>query len=356
MNYPEKTIARQFYNNLNDAFGQGGRFLPNFFRRKSADVFISIEGAGVHWSCKVESDNRKCSIACFHYDFPHKKGPEYYIEFINDKSVLATGRTSNRKFVLNAIKDWIDGKTLPELYNTYEFVDQFKRKLEYINSTLLSSDTTFKDSMSAFEQSWGDSFDYTLTIGDRAIRYYIDGYSNPPKNGFGFKFLWDECPMFYAYKEDLNVFKPLIVDWLIKNKNPSEIIKLYPWIDLYTIATYYEKGEGVTGEFIESWDHVEMFYSEMEFHLTERILCFIKSVRAKGFDKSLRAGTSLYSLILSKSRRHGLRQDQPSIMFSFGDEGIYIHSDTHNRTFFEGFTVTDDILQLIESLNEVPIS
>src|SRR5690348_4902342 len=120
MNYPEKTIARQFYNNLNDSFGQGGRFLPKFFRRKSADVFISIEGAGVHWSCKVERDNRKCSIACFHYDFPHKKGPEYYIEFINDKSVLATGRTSNRKFVLNAIKDWIDGKTLPELYNTYE--------------------------------------------------------------------------------------------------------------------------------------------------------------------------------------------------------------------------------------------
>jgi hypothetical protein len=356
MRYIEETIARHFYSALKSAFGQGETSLLKLFRSKNFDISISIEGAGVHWQCKVEKDNRICSIACFNYDFQFKQGPEYYIEFIYDESGQATGRTSDNKLALNAIKDWIAGKTLPELYTTYKFVDQYKRKLQNINSALLSSNTAFKGCTPAFEQSWGDSFDYTLTNGDRAIQFYIDGYSNPPKNGFGFKFLWDVCPVFYAYSEDLNAFKRLVFDWLIKTMNPSEIKKIYPWINLYTIAAYYEKGEGVTGEFIESWDHVEHFYSEMEFHLKDKILDFIKSMRAKGFDKSLRAGTSLYSLILSKSRRHGLRQDQPSIRFSFGDEGIYIDSDAQICTLSEGFSLTEEISHLIESLNTKQIS
>jgi len=356
MHHIEEKIARHLYSDLKNAYGQGGSLLNKIFQPKNSDISISVEGAGVHWQCKVERDNRICSIACFNYDFKYKQGPEYYIEFISDKNAQATGRTSNNKLALSAIKDWIAGKAVPELYTNYKFVDQFKRKLRDLHSALLSSNTAFISCTSAFEQSWGDSLDYTLANGDRAIQFYVDGYANPPKNGFGFKFLWDECTVFYAYNDEFETLKPLAFDWLIKTINPSEIKKIYPWIDLYTIATYYEKGEGVKGEFIESWDHVEQFYAEMEFYLRDKILDFIKSMRARGFDKSLRAGTSLYSLILSKSRRHGLRQDQPSIRFSFSEKGIYIDSDTHNRTLSEGFTLTEHIVDLIESLNAEQIS
>lgn len=356
MSYPQETIARQFYNNLNQAFGLSNSFLSKLFQPNNSDIVITIEGAGVHWSCKVEKKVRECTISCFYYDFPYRQGAEYYISFIKDNNTLATGRTVDNQMALNVTKDWIEGKALPELYKTYKFVDQLKRKLEYINSTILNSQSEFKNCKPTFTESWGDSIDYTLKNKDRSIQYYIDGYINPPKTGFGFKFLWDDCTVFYAYNTNLNSFTPLIYDWLIINLKPSEIKEKYSWIELYSIAEYYEKGEGITGEFIESWDRVEIFYKELEFHLRDEVLNFIKDIRAYGFDKSLRAGTSLYSLILSKSRRYGLRQDQNSIKFSFGDDGVYVNIDTQKQMLYKGIKLSDEILQLIKHLNAEEIS
>jgi hypothetical protein len=41
-------------------------------------------------------------------------------------------------------------------------------------------------------------------------------------------------------------------------------------------------------------------------------------MRAKGYDQSLRAGQSMWTLMLSRSRRHGLNGHQPYIAFDFG--------------------------------------
>lgn len=356
MNYPEKTIARKFYAALNQTFGQSNNLFSKLIRRKGSEINISIEGAGVHWSCMAEKNDRKCTISCFNYDFAYRQGSEYYISYIKDNKTLATGRTVDDKLALNAIKDWIDGKSLPELYKTYTFVDQFKRKLEYINSIFLNSNPAFVDCIPNFTQSWGDSFEYILKNKDKSIQYYVDGYSNPPKTEFGFKFLWDDCAVFYAYNTNLYPFTPLVYDWLINNLKPTELKEKYSWIEIYSIAQYYERGEGFIGEFIESWDRVEKFYSELEFHLKDDVLNFIRAIRGYEFDKSLRAGTSLYSLILSKSRRFGLRQDQKRISFSFGDEGIYVNSDVHKQVLFKGIKLSDEILELIKTLNTEEIS
>jgi hypothetical protein len=49
-------------------------------------------------------------------------------------------------------------------------------------------------------------------------------------------------------------------------------------------------------------------------------LRFIAALRAAGFDHELRAGQALWSFILSRSRRHGLRQNQPYVVFDLHDQ------------------------------------
>jgi hypothetical protein len=89
-----------------------------------------------------------------------------------------------------------------------------------------------------------------------------------------------------------------------------------------TRSRYYEEGRGVEGEFIESWDRIEKFYQEMNFAPASSIRAFVADLRSNGYDKTLRAGQSLYSLIISRSRRHGLRPGQPHIAFQFSESGM----------------------------------
>jgi ADP-heptose:LPS heptosyltransferase len=109
---------------------------------------------------------------------------------------------------------------------------------------------------------------------------------------------------------------------------PSALKKEFPELDFGKLAQYYEKGNGIEGEFILSWDDIENFYQELEHENKREILKLIKQMREYGFDKTLRAGQSLYTMILSRSRRHGLRDNQDSISFSFD----YIKSKMEVRT------------------------
>ncbi len=175
MSYPEKLIARQFYTDLSKAFGQTNHFFLRLFQRKEKDITITVAGEGVHWNCKIEKGKKKCVVACFHYAFVHKQGAEYYIEFTDDNNMLATGRTMDKELALSAAKDWISGKTVPELYTEYKFIDELKRKMEYINTYLLHADPALKNCKPALKQRWGDSINYSLVNKDRAIEYHIDG-------------------------------------------------------------------------------------------------------------------------------------------------------------------------------------
>jgi|GEM_PF-3971114 len=55
-------------------------------------------------------------------------------------------------------------------------------------------------------------------------------------------------------------------------------------------------------DFVSSWDAVEPRYA----NYFPPALHIIKTLRSKGYDKELRAGTALHDLILSRSKTHGL--------------------------------------------------
>lgn len=74
-------------------------------------------------------------------------------------------------------------------------------------------------------------------------------------------------------------------------------------------------------DFAGSWESVEAFYRTLGHPLYAQVLGLIASMRRKGYDRSLRAGTSMDILILSRARGDGLRKEQPYVAFLFSEDG-----------------------------------
>jgi hypothetical protein len=72
-------------------------------------------------------------------------------------------------------------------------------------------------------------------------------------------------------------------------------------------------------EFIESWNRIERFYRGQDLRLRDLVLPFLAELRRAGYDRKLRAGQQVEMLVLSRSRRHGMRADQPRVVFRFCD-------------------------------------
>ena len=148
----------------------------------------------------------------------------------------------------------------------------------------------------------------------------LSGYGkNAPVS---FNFQWDKCRLFEVQQNDLILMAKVIKRWLIDKIQPSKLESQFDWIKVSDLARYYERGEGIKGEFIESWNNIEKFYSRFDDHFKTKMLVIdlIRELRQKGFDERLRAGQSLYHFILSRSRRHGLISGQIFLKLVFNTE------------------------------------
>ncbi len=141
--------------------------------------------------------------------------------------------------------------------------------------------------------------------------------------------------------------------WLHERVMPSSIAAEFPSVEMRDAAKYHEQGRPLEGEFISSWNSIEQFYQGFQSSLAEsRILPFIQQLRAAGYDRILRAGQSMFTLILSKSKRHGLRQGQPYIAFDFSDEGMKAQAylECAESVRFEMIEVTPEVRSLLDRL------
>jgi len=119
----------------------------------------------------------------------------------------------------------------------------------------------------------------------------------------------------------------------------------------------FEQGNPIVDEFIESWNSIERFYDEIAFPSAPQIRTLIATLRDRGYDRSLRAGQSLWMLVVSRSRHHGLREDQPRIVFWFlADDGmdVYVNGDREKRTH-AAIELTPDIDALLKTLEAANI-
>ena len=78
--------------------------------------------------------------------------------------------------------------------------------------------------------------------------------------------------------------------------------------------------------FAQSWDWIEQFYrddllSEETWRWLGAMPNLISALRQRGYDRTLRAGQSLFILVLSRSREHGLRDNQPFVAIELQRDG-----------------------------------
>src|SRR5258708_29642903 len=71
----------------------------------------------------------------------------------------------------------------------------------------------------------------------------------------------------------------------------------------------------------EAISHEDSTAHQARFKWLEPIQDLIAAMRERGYDRQFRAGQSLYMLVLSRSREHGLRADQPGLRFALNAEG-----------------------------------
>ncbi len=339
MKYPQQNIAEELFEKIS-----------NYFNENELKIKISIDGVGVHWNCSISKENRKTVIHCFEFQNHEIIKPEYLIEFREDVKIIAWGRTFQSQLVLQSCEDWIQSFSLDSMYDRHSFVDYNKRAINDIEKELIAIQPELKKAEIILESPWGsDLYDYSINYKDRSCTL-ID-YSDQIK----FSFHWDNSNLFEIENKNLHLLSNLINDWIILRLNPSELEEKYDWIKTGRLANYYERGDGVTGEFIESWDKIEKFYKGINEPFSPKVLNLISKMREHGFDKTLRAGQSLSNMLISRSRKHGLEERQVAIMFSYPNNRLEITNIDGELHKFRKIKYNKKIESFLKELEKIPV-
>jgi hypothetical protein len=310
---------------------------------------VSIDGAGVHWHCTAKRGHNFCSIACFEVG-----GPEYLTSFERDSEKVATGRTSSKLDTVNVVADWLQDQPLSRLYDRFRFVDQTKRALTSIRGDMLARVPELAQAVSGeLQHVMCDIYCLWFSRVDRSCKISFYGKNEFPDTAFH----WDKCELFRFQASDRKRLAAVLKRWLCDRTTPSALRTEFPEIEIGELADYYERGNPIEGEFIKSWESIERFYDEMTFPFVPKVRKLIARLREKGYDKSLRAGQSLSSLIVSRSRRHGLRENQSSTAFWFRNDGmdVYVNNEEPKKVTYPEIEFTTEIDDLLKKLEAADI-
>jgi hypothetical protein len=160
-------------------------------------------------------------------------------------------------------------------------------------------------------------------------------------------FHWDRNEMFRFRTDDHRELSAVLKRWVGDQALPSAMRKEFPTLEIGQRADYYESCNREEGDFIHSWDQVETFYGQ--FPKWTSVLSFLSELRRGGYDRKLRAGTSMGTFIVSRSRRLGLRAEQPSVGFCFNAEGSLMDVAAKN---YEGVSASGIPIALSNQVND----
>lgn len=296
MRYPQEDMANNLYHSLIEKF-------------ESSATQVSLNGVGVHWHCIAENDSSNCKINCF-----ASNEPEYYTSFSRQSNELASSRIASKDDTIAAVQDWLTGYELSTIYERYHFVDQKKRALVAIRDGAFMYAPELQTTSDL--RGFGDFYALHFRTKERSCKISFYGKNDLPDA----KFSWDDCQLFTYQPENQEQLASVLKQWVCNFAMPSQMRKEFPWLVIGELADYYESGNPVEGEFVQSWNSIEEFYQSDYFNTetSNSALYMIQEMRQAGYDRLLRAGQSLSFLGLSRSRRHGLRREQPCLWFTFG--------------------------------------
>lgn len=338
MKSPAEDIARQLHREL---------------LRRFSELSPTMDGAGVHWHCTVGRDDRECRINCFTL----RSDREFLTSFQQASEAVAYARIPSSDDTLAAVADWLNGAGLPDMYDRYRFIDARKRRLVQIHDEVIAVEPELDGlSETKLRQHAGDVYTLFFRGDGRSCDVSFHGKNEWPDA----KFSWDACQLFQYQPQDNSQFATVLKCWICETRMPSEMRSRFPWLTIGDLADYYEAGKPVEGEFIKSWDWIDEFYDDARFPLADEVRAFLRAMRSRGCHKTLRAGQSLWSLVLSRSRRHGMRGEQPSIQFWFHNGGMDVVNridDPQNgtRSVHTKIECTPEIEALLSRLEAAPV-
>ena len=335
MKYPEEAMAADLHRQLRR-------------RLASTHAVLAVQGEGIHWDCAAGRGNSLCSIACF-----NSTGPEYYTDFTRDCVKIATSRIPSRDQTIDAVADWLAGMELVDLQARYPFVDKTKRGLCQLRDDVFAAAPVLQRSTDCqLEHRIADIHYLHFRAGDRSCEISFFGKNRLPDA----KFSWDDCQLFQFQADDHARLATVLTRWLCERAPPSSMRTEFPWLHIDKLADYHEVGNSIEGEFIQSWDRIEEFYRDDWCNFSDTVLDLIRAMRIAGYDRVLRAGQSLSSLGLSRSRRHGLRSGQPSLWFEFHPPLMdVLASFAGGGVSDHPIQFTQDVRRLIDALVEIEI-
>lgn len=343
MKSQQERLARELFHKLS-------RSLQN----RQPPVELSLEQVDEHWICHTKRNNSACSI-----DVNDLLFPEQHITFGRDEINWVTGRIPVRYDLVTAVDDWLAGRSVSEMYEHFQFVERKKLELLFIRARLLQAIPDLeKTTTIQLEPEIGDFCRLHLKGKDRSAEIFFIGKEEYPDVFFA----WDDCELFRFKVKDQQQLAQVVKRWICERCMPSTLQEEFPWIELHELAEYYEKGNPIEGEFLFSWQSVEKFYDRImnSSARREKIRAFMDSLRRQGYDKTLRAGQSLSTLVLSRSRRHGLTERQPSLGFHFNQDSVIVYNqldpDHLLQKEYPGTSLNPEIEALLKHLVAVPIS
>lgn len=310
---------------------------------------ITLTGGGVQWRCSAQRGSRSCWVGCFDVS-----GPEFLTFFEGDARKIATGRTASQLETIDAIWAWLDGASLPLLYERFCFVDREKRKLMAVREQTLKAfpalATAARNELTV--TGAGTCHLWFRTEARSAHLHFLSRHAAPEAI-----FRWDDSELFRFEAKDNVALAAVLSRWLDGNAPPSTLRKEFPWLHIGRLADYYEKGSPVEGEFIESWDQMEGVYEGSRFPPRTLVIPFINELRRAGYDRQLRAGQSIWSLIVSRSRRARLRPEQPLVSFQFRENSMEVFSRLHEEERLPEIPIgmSDTVRHVLQRLVEHPI-
>jgi len=310
---------------------------------------IAMTGGGVQWRCSAQRDTRSCWVGCFDVS-----GPEFLTFFEAEGTRIATGRTISQAETIDAIWSWLDGAGLASMYEHFSFVDREKRKIMSIREGALrvfpALATAARSELTVTPS--GVSHLWFRNSSRSAHIYFVSHHESPEA-----VFYWDECEMFRFEATEAEPLAKLSSRWFADNAPPSALRREFPWLDIGPLADFYERGNPVEGEFLESWNQMEDVYEGSRFPPRTMVIPFIAELRRAGYDKKLRAGQSLWSLIVSRSRRPRLRPEQPVVSFQFRDGSMEVYTRHRKEERLQDIPIalTDTVDEVLQRLIALPV-
>ncbi len=298
---------------------------------------ISIEGAGVHWECTLHRGENSCTTHCF-----DSGGAEYLSVFKRGLQAIAWGRTASESETLRALDFWLQGREVSDVSARVPFVDKRRRVLLEIQADVIARFPRLASVKSSIQHDICDLYSLHFGNGERTCKVSFYGKNQFPDAVF----CWDKCEMFRFNADNLENLAAIVNCWVGEQKLPSQLRAEFAWLDIGKLADAYENGHPIEGEFLQSWDFIESFCDDMKYDFAPDIRQFIAQMRASGYGKTLRAGQSMWTLILSRSRRHGLGGNQSFVSFDFHSRGMSVSSDLNlvKKNYSVGLTPEIDAL------------